>query len=913
MSTTELESFPDKSIFFIKHLNSNNKFVRPKNNKRSTVLVLSNFDPLYTREYLFQFVGNQLQHFQSKKFVHPFSGYKSHNGGIGLWYGSDGDRTSCYPFDYDPTCCLLAGGDSFFVLGDWKNELVWCKLSDAKVMGNQLQLSGFKFEIVPYQFPNFVEEAALVCPYPSSLTHIEYHKRRKIHEFLFPRSYLVDDVEKTPPHYGRKRNVLAIGFGDKTFSPESITQKMLLVTANFTKFTFGFGKNPFGLDLQDTTELLSCNFGDFVVTNATTTPMECLEIELDSNNPYFEYIKVQCMLSLQNPARNVKHICYLELAAKKSTGTKVWSIGKVLPRHQHEIGSTKVHVFEVEYVQGPLVFTGVGIDHFSGFVFQIARMFAANPTTEEVDGFLERLFYDKKKPRLTAADITNYPFFESSNHSGYHQDTNEMAHYYSSTIHSRKPIIDYSEIAVQDKDAVLLFQKLNFYCLNGNNPVPNIISSMLDVLERCFVDGNMGLIQSVIRLRRMKTFQSHSVYQLWFTFAEQINVVKQFILERPSLNMIECAILSDNWRDKGTAILVAVLQMFIALLLTWYVFVHPCNSSSGEKSEEGDGEKLLFRILWESLSNCKTSLSWDQCYRGSELYTRTFLWKPTCSLLMSVIAATLTGLKIQTQVNDHNKFVKIFHNESLFISLYSDCWQLRWMNRVLLAVDRIVNVYVSVFIVFLTFFLISRSEQVIDLVLNCMAVTFIVELDDELNHRDPVEIDDLVVEWGNEKITAIVADYIIQRKPLRVTNDNLLGDPEEFATKFLVLEFKNGVTRVYREFEVVDFIKMEEEWIKTSSLTSRKVNQQSIVYILSLLVEPVAWIAKHEIYFFGALFYILMGIAYYAMLHQRIPTGKSHLESYLIVSMTWMFYWSVSDAFQLEKRYMVAQRVLRWT
>lgn len=170
-TTTELERFPDKSIFFIKHLNSS-KFVCPKNNKHSTVLVLSNFDPLHTHEYLFQFVGNQLQHFQSEKFVHPFSGYKSHNGGIGLWYDSDGDRTSCYPFDYDPTCCLLAGGDSFFVVGDWKNELVWCKLSDAKVMGDQLQLFGFKFEIVPYQFPNFVEEAALVCPYPSSLTHI---------------------------------------------------------------------------------------------------------------------------------------------------------------------------------------------------------------------------------------------------------------------------------------------------------------------------------------------------------------------------------------------------------------------------------------------------------------------------------------------------------------------------------------------------------------------------------------------------------------------------------------------------------------------------------------------------------------------------------------------------------------------
>jgi hypothetical protein len=261
-------------------------------------------------------------------------------------------------------------------------------------------------------------------------------------------------------------------------------------------------------------------------------------------------------------------------------------------------------------------------------------MFAPNPTTEEVDMFLERLFYDKKKPRLTAADITHYRFFESSNQSGY-QHTNELPYSSSTILHSMKPIVEYREVAVQDKDAVFLFQKLNYYCLNGNNPVPNIISSMLDVLERCFVDGNMGLIQSVIRLRRMVTFQSNSVHQLWLTFAEEIAVIKQFILERPSLNMIECAILSDNWSDKVTAILVAVLQIFIALLLTWYVFAYPsCNSSSREKSED-DGEKLLFRILWESYSNCETAFSWDQCYRGSELYTRTYLWKPTCSLLMN--------------------------------------------------------------------------------------------------------------------------------------------------------------------------------------------------------------------------------------------------------------------------------------
>jgi hypothetical protein len=31
-------------------------------------------------------------------------------------------------------------------------------------------------------------------------------------------------------------------------------------------------------------------------------------------------------------------------------------------------------------------------------------------------------------------------------------------------------------------------------------------------------------------------------------------------------------------------------------------------------------------------------------------------------------------------------------------------------------------------------------------VLNCLAITFIVELDEDLNHRDPIEVNDLVIQ-----------------------------------------------------------------------------------------------------------------------------------------------------------------------
>jgi hypothetical protein len=61
-------------------------------------------------------------------FVHPIHGRKESNVIIGLSEGSDGERTSCYLFDYDPTHCLLAGGDSLFVKADvYNNHLVWRK------------------------------------------------------------------------------------------------------------------------------------------------------------------------------------------------------------------------------------------------------------------------------------------------------------------------------------------------------------------------------------------------------------------------------------------------------------------------------------------------------------------------------------------------------------------------------------------------------------------------------------------------------------------------------------------------------------------------------------------------------------------------------------------------------------------
>ena len=55
---------------------------------------------------------------------------------------------------------------------------------------------------------------------------------------------------------------------------------------------------------------------------------------------------------------------------------RLWSIGaELVPTEKDtKLGDDDLYVFEVEEVKGPLVFTGVGVDTYAGFVFQIARI-----------------------------------------------------------------------------------------------------------------------------------------------------------------------------------------------------------------------------------------------------------------------------------------------------------------------------------------------------------------------------------------------------------------------------------------------------------------------------------------------------------------------------------------------------------
>jgi hypothetical protein len=210
--------------------------------------------------------------------------------------------------------------------------------------------------------------------------------------------------------------------------------------------------------------------------------------------------------------------------------------------------------------------------------------------------------------------------------------------------------------------------------------------------------------------------------------------------------------------------------------------------------------------------------------------------------------------------------------------------------------DCFVNVILSILTVFLTCFLISRSDEVTDLVLNCLAITFIVELDEDLNHLDPVEVNDLVIQSFkkyliddmmreckskqssnsdvadtsqltlvkdnnvlisadyssnpastkvNLEVLEIVKKYIASNKLLPVLNSSFRYDPHPGKPKFLVLHFKVGdekfITINVREKLVADFTVMEEMLRKnlvegaTTTPTPKKRRQLVHTYMLTYI------------------------------------------------------------------------------
>lgn len=87
-----------------------------------------------TNEYRlqFHFVGNQLQHVSTGKFVHPYGGAKGNDASLCLYDGNDNERTSTFAVSAGDGTLRIAGGNGFFVHPRGGNphsgpdtELVW--------------------------------------------------------------------------------------------------------------------------------------------------------------------------------------------------------------------------------------------------------------------------------------------------------------------------------------------------------------------------------------------------------------------------------------------------------------------------------------------------------------------------------------------------------------------------------------------------------------------------------------------------------------------------------------------------------------------------------------------------------------------------------------------------------------------
>jgi hypothetical protein len=158
---------------------------------------------------------------------------------------------------------------------------------------------------------------------------MDYHMKGTVVETLFPQSYLVDEVEEQLPHNGKIKNVIqGRKLCDKTIAHDSITQRMSLITSKIRTFDFYFGENRWqaesGCDFGEAsfTQLISVHLNESnIVSNIEDGKFKKLSIELHAKHPYFDFIKIQCVLSLQNNPSNVKHICYLEIKAKNATVT----------------------------------------------------------------------------------------------------------------------------------------------------------------------------------------------------------------------------------------------------------------------------------------------------------------------------------------------------------------------------------------------------------------------------------------------------------------------------------------------------------------------------------------------------------------------------------------------------------------
>lgn len=528
-------------------------------------------------------------------------------------------------------------------------------------------------------------------------------------EFLFPTSFLLDEVKEYNPYCGTKKLPMMNRIIDVDVTDNAITNRMFVLSSSprVIKFRFSYVEEmPRYKTLQsfkiDGEEELMNKRGE--ESNSDT-----LEVSLDPQYPHFDTFTMQCCAT---PEHYKRYINYLEISAKRATvkfnGKPViprdgtfYSIGEKIATSKSFDKTKTLYVHKTECVTGPVMISGIGMSNFpGGFLFQLCALIKKSNQRELTDDDTFEFFRSEssytEKVSLVPAGITNYNYFESNKPTQRGYTTSDYVNLDSIRNHFR-------EIAVEDKEPMLLFQKLPSFRDWTPNPISRVLPTMVMLLDQSF--SNSRLAQSVIRITHIESDKLNlKELSIWQVFAESVVIAKKFILERPSFNTIQCAALDDDFQwGKVFAMFIAASQVVITYVLVCYILFYQC------------GNTPITHVL------------------GAKFC----LWQSDYSMLMSFIATVLTILKVHTQMEDTWKFRRVFSaiikKENVF-----------GLNNILFELDRVINVGLAVIIIPATFFFIAQAGTVSDLVMNVVAITFVVELDEELNFRDQIEILDLV-------------------------------------------------------------------------------------------------------------------------------------------------------------------------
>jgi len=464
----------------------------------------------------------------------------------------------------------------------------------------------------------------------------------------------------------------------------------------------------------------------------------------DVNKPFCDEIKMQCVYSQCPDVDNslfTKGICFLEITSKNATAKldgndypgQTWTIGKEL---NSDDMTRSYKVMKTESLRGPLLFSGVGIDNFCGFIFQLSTLQSSlevssnNFNDEQLQFFIDENFYDDSA-RLVLAGIKNYELFESQknpNQSGY------------SEVILRS---NFQELAVEDEDPLQLFKLLDDYRKWTTNPISRILPSMVTMVDRCLSNGSLGLVQSVIRMNHVTLFYPLITNKIiWSTFSSTMSTVKQFIIQRPSLNLIQCEILRGTYFGRLCAVVLVLSQILLTVILIIHITIYQCESES------------------------------------------TCFWKSDFAIPMSIVALVFSLLKVRNHYNDKIKFDKVFKN----IIKHKTNHKSGDLINTLIVADFISNKFLFFITPIVAFVLIANTGSLLDMVLNLLAVTYIVELDEQLNSRDPIEINDLIREYFKDNLKNNMNE-VSQHLDNQLISNDCIGDLKLFEKELLQAKY----------------------------------------------------------------------------------------------------------------------------